>query len=135
MKKFRDIVEKHFKIDIGVKSRDHDRVFARACYFKLCRVVGGYSYQKIAKSLGLNHATVLHGLKKALPAMMSFDNNKKALHDSLIIQFEKFRKIEKEKLTLDQLVIKYNNELIKNGKLEKENKELKEIIYQLADTD
>ena len=45
------------------------------------------------------------------------------------------RQIEKEKLTLDQLVIKYNNELIKNGKLEKENKELKEIIYQLADTD
>ena len=64
MKSIRNIVEKHFGIDISNKTRKFEYVFARACYYKICRDFGGYQYNKIAKTLNKNHATVLHALKQ-----------------------------------------------------------------------
>lgn len=142
MKHFREIVEKHFKLDIGRRTRNHDYVFARACYFKLCREIGGYGYARIGRTLSINHATVMHGLKKALPAMLMHDNSKKRKHDSLINKFEHFNKIKNKRFDLNELVIEYNKILLENATikqinndLKKENEELIELIYKLADTD
>jgi len=142
MKHFREIVEKHFKLDIGRRTRNHDYVFARACYFKLCREIGGYGYARIGRTLSINHATVMHGLKKALPAILMHDNFKKREHDRLLNKFEHYNKIKHKKFELDELVIEYNKILLENTAIENinkelraENEELRELIYKLADTD
>ncbi len=45
------------------RSRVRDLVYQRAAYFKLCRDHTPYSLHDIGKTLGYNHATVLHLLK------------------------------------------------------------------------
>lgn len=142
MKHFREIVEKHFKLDIGRRTRNHDYVFARACYYKLCREIGGFGYARIAKTLCVNHATVMHSIKEALPGFLMSDTHRKKQHDLLLNKFEHYNKIKHKKFELDELVIEYNKILLENAAIENinkelraENEELRELIYKLADTD
>ncbi|QDP56648.1 MAG: putative bacterial DnaA helix-turn-helix protein [Prokaryotic dsDNA virus sp.] len=63
LKQIREIVESHTKIDIGDKSRIQKFVYTRAMYFALCREYTLFGLAEIGKSIGKNHATVLHGVK------------------------------------------------------------------------
>jgi hypothetical protein len=49
-------------IDVSERSRERDVVEMRAVYYKLLRDVHHLSLTTIARSLGYNHATVLHSL-------------------------------------------------------------------------
>ena len=63
MKKLRNVVEKYFKIDISTKTRKLEYVYARAIYFTLCYKFTNAKVVEIAKTLNMNHATILHSLK------------------------------------------------------------------------
>lgn len=50
--------------DIKKKSRKRDLVFARWCYFYLAKKHLKITFEKIGKSVNVNHATVMHGIKE-----------------------------------------------------------------------
>jgi hypothetical protein len=138
MKDIRKLVEKHFDLDITAVSRKFEYVFARACYYKICRDYGGYSYQKIAKSVNKNHATVMHSLKEIeYTAKHNIHYLKK--YNKLMKEFnlKVFKTVNFEDrykgITLQQLVVDYNLLLLENDKLKGEIKELEESIGHLAD--
>lgn len=56
-------VESHFNTKIDEKTRKREIVYMRSIYFKLCRELTFESLDKIGKRVGLDHATVLHGIK------------------------------------------------------------------------
>ena len=63
LSQIREIVENQTQINIGDKSRVQKFVYTRAMYFKLCREYTLSGLGEIGKSIGKNHATVLHGVK------------------------------------------------------------------------
>jgi Txe/YoeB family toxin of Txe-Axe toxin-antitoxin module len=138
MKAIRDIVEYHFNLDISNKSRKFEYVFARACYYKICRDFGGYSYKKIADTLNKNHATVLHALKE-LEFMAKHDKFFLKKYNSLMKKFnlnlfKTLNNDEKHKgMTLQQLVQDYNLLLLENDQLKGRINELENSIYFLAE--
>jgi|14_taG_2_1085336.scaffolds.fasta_scaffold04359_7 saccharopine dehydrogenase-like NADP-dependent oxidoreductase len=134
----RNLVEKHFNLDISNKSRKFKYVFARACYYKICRDFGGYTYHKIAKTLDKNHATVLHALKE-LEFMAKHDKYYLKKYNSLMKKFNlklfktlNFNEMYKG-MTLQQLVQDYNLLLLENEDLKSEIKGLENSIYYLAE--
>lgn len=131
MEEIKKIVQNHFKLDISENSRRFELVFARACYFKICRDLTKNSYQRIGASLGKNHATVMHGIK-TLNDLVETDKDLKNRFDSLLNKFSQYNKI-KEKMTLTQLVREYNKLLLLCGEKDAKIKELEQTIYQLAD--
>lgn len=133
MEKYLVVVNKHFNIDITEKTRRFDYVFARACYYKLCRDIGGFSYSSIARSIKKNHATILHGLKE-LPFMIKYNSGLLKKYNSLMRKFNTDM-CEQNKIGLDQLVQDYNFLLLENDALKTKIFELEELIYKLADLD
>ena len=116
MRKIRNKVEKYFNLKLDEPTRRFEVVFARGCYFKLCRELTKNSYQRIGDTLGKNHATVMHGIKTVN------DLNK----------FSSYNKI-KEKMNLTQLVREYNKLLLLVGEKDNKIKELEDTIDMLAD--
>ena len=132
MKRYRKIVELHFGLDIGKKSREFKYIFARACYYYLLRKFTTYSLHDIGRSIGKNHATVINGLKQ-LDGMIQCKEINISLYNSLMSKFNVDMENGKAKVTLKQLVLDYNYLLLENDKLKAQIEELKETIYKLAD--
>lgn len=138
MKSIRNIVEKHFGIDISNKTRKFEYVFARACYYKICRDFGGYQYNKIAKTLNKNHATVLHALKE-IEFMAKHDKVYLKKYNSLMRKFnvDMFSALNNNKdihgMSIQQLVQDYNLLLLENANLKGEITDLENQIYFLAE--
>lgn len=134
MEKYLKVVNKHFGLDITEKTRKFEFVFARACYYYLCRKFGGFSFSKIGKSVNKNHATVLHSLKE-LPYMIKHDEVYLKKYNALMSKFDMNMCVQKNTITVETLVRDYNFLLLENDKLRGENAELRELIYKLADLD
>tara|TARA_R100000734_G_C3314148_1_gene105649 strand:+ start:716 stop:1120 length:405 start_codon:yes stop_codon:yes gene_type:complete len=134
MNKYLKIVNKHFGFDIRFKTRKFEYVFARACYYYICRNFGGFSFSKIGRSVYKNHATIIHGIKE-LPYMIKHDEACLNKYNSLISKFDINMCIKQNNMSLETLVRDYNFLLMENDKLKKEVEELKELIYKLADID
>jgi|TARA_R100000479_G_scaffold172186_1_gene116526 hypothetical protein len=132
MEKYRKIVEKYFGLDISAKTRKFEYVFARACYYYLCREFGGFSFSKIAKTMNKNHATVMHSLKE-LPYMVKHDEISLKKYNKLISKFNPSMCVKTEKMGIQRLVRDYNLLLLENDQLKLKIKELEETIYLLAD--
>ena len=49
-------------VDINIKSRAREVVFARAVYYKLCREFTKQPLSAIGREVGKDHATVLYGI-------------------------------------------------------------------------
>ena len=61
----KDIVNDYFQINITKKTRMQVYVDARGIYYSLSReLVPGATYEKLGKSVNLNHATVVNGMKQ-----------------------------------------------------------------------
>jgi len=134
MEKYRKVVEQHFSLDISKKTRQFRYIFARACYFHLCRKFTTYSLNDIGKSLNMNHATVMNALSK-LDGMIHCRPINTTMYNSLIRKFNPNMDDDKPKITLNQLVRDYNFLLLENDKLKSKIDELTELIYKLADLD
>lgn len=63
MSHIRTAVQDEFKLNIKRKCRKRIYVTARTIYFKLCKEFTKYPYDNIGKTLGKDHATVLHAVK------------------------------------------------------------------------
>jgi hypothetical protein len=61
--KIKEIVEKETGVNLSNPSRRSELVYVRALYYNLCREYTLHSLEAIGKSVGKNHATVLHGIK------------------------------------------------------------------------
>jgi hypothetical protein len=148
MLKFKKLVEQHFHLDINKKTRVFKYVFARACYYELCQKYTENSLAKISSTVNRTHATVINALR-GLPFMLKSNVYFKNKYNELQIKKDKLLGITKERMDLDHLVNNYNillieNDLLKksvkdleknNKKLFKDCKEMKRIIYIMADTD
>jgi len=148
LKYFRDIVQRHLNIDLNNPSRKFEFIFARSCYYYLCRKFAKSSYSKISNSLNKNHATVMHSLKE-LPYILKQRKDLNESFNLIIKEADNNYIYENTKMTIDELVMEYNFVLLKTGELEnklkkqdknlrklrKDNKEMKRIIYIMADTD
>ena len=62
--RIKNFVQQVYKIDITRQKRSMTYVQARAIYFKLCMDYTTMSIVPIAKTMGRNHATLLHALKQ-----------------------------------------------------------------------
>ena len=131
MNKYLKAVNKHFDLDITTKSRKYEYIVARACYYKICREIGGFTYHKIGQSVGKGHATVLHALAE-LPNILRHDVPMASKCQKLFNKFDFIKKKENEK-SLNELLVEYNIMLLENGQLKKKIEELTQTIYQLAD--
>tara|TARA_R110000822_G_scaffold146658_2_gene285787 strand:+ start:444 stop:896 length:453 start_codon:yes stop_codon:yes gene_type:complete len=148
LKFLKDIVERHLDIKISTPSRKFEFIFARSCYYYLCRKYAKSSFAKISKSVNKNHATVMHSLKE-LPFILKQRKDLKNAFNLIIKEADNDYIYENTKMTIDELVMEYNFSLLKNGELENkikkqdkklkilrsENKEMKRVIYIMADTD
>lgn len=59
----KEIVEFKFSANLNEKSRSRYLVYTRAVYFKLCRKYTHLTLSAIGKTVGKDHATVLHGIR------------------------------------------------------------------------
>tara|TARA_R110000822_G_scaffold298978_1_gene421871 strand:+ start:95 stop:568 length:474 start_codon:yes stop_codon:yes gene_type:complete len=145
---YKSIVEKHTKLKLSKATRQFDYVFARGCYYYLCRTFGEMSFGKISKTVGKNHATVMHSLKE-LPYIIKHDKSRNVIFQKIVSEVKEDYFIPKTKKTIDQLVLNHNYYLLENGnlknhikrlesklkKLKDKNKEMKRVIYIMADVD
>lgn len=131
MEKYIKAVNKHFNLDIRENTRKFEYVVARACYYKICREVGGYTYHRIAMSVNKTHATVLHSLAE-LPNIIKYDYNIGKKCKDLFSNYDFLNKKEHKK-SLKDLLVDYNIMIIENDQLKMKIEELTETIYQLAD--
>ena len=148
MIKFKKLVEQHFDLEINKKTRVFKYVFARACYYELCQKYTKNSLAKISSSVNKTHATVINALKE-LPYMLKSNILFSDQYTKLQFKAEKLIVITKKKMDLNTLVNNYNILLINNDLLKKtvknlrkrnkklfiNSKEMKRIIYIMADTD
>jgi|TARA_R110000803_G_scaffold78105_1_gene143197 chromosomal replication initiation ATPase DnaA len=148
MEKFKRLVESHFGYRIGIQSRIFKYVFARACYYDLCKKNNSVSLKTIGQSVGRTHATVLHALRE-LPYMLLNDEYYKNQYAELQIKANKLIEGQAEKINITQLVVNHNLLIMENDQLINQikkqtkeldlllidNKEMKRIIYIMADTD
>ena len=106
------------------------------------------SFAKISATVNKNHATVMHSLKE-LPYIIKHDSVCNSIFQKIVSEVRKDYFVPKTKKTIDQLVNNHNYYLLENGnlknyierlesklkKLKIKNKEMKRIIYVMADTD
>jgi|TARA_R110002020_G_scaffold189644_1_gene388928 adenylate kinase family enzyme len=65
--KIRNEVEQATMQDLSSRRRQRELVYARAIYFKLCKEKTTSTLKRIAGTLGVNHATVLHAINNVFP--------------------------------------------------------------------
>jgi hypothetical protein len=126
-------VNKHFQIDIKDQTRKYEYVVARACYYKICREIGGYSYARIGRSVNKGHATVLHALAE-LPNILRHDIPMAKKCQLLFNKYDFYNKKKNEK-SLNELLVEYNIMVLENDQLKNKIDELTQTIYRLADLD
>ena len=145
---YKSIVEKHTNLELSTPTRQFNYVFARSCYYYLCRSFGEMSFAKISKTVQKNHATVMHSLKE-LPYIIKHDKSRNIIFQKIVSEVKEDYFIPKTKKTIDQLVLNHNYYLLENGnlknyierleskvkRLKDKNKEMKRIIYVMADSD
>ncbi len=146
--KYKEIVERHTNLEINKTTRQFDYVFARSCYYYLCRKFGQMSFAKISETVKKNHATVMHSLKE-LPYIIKHDSVKSNIYNKIIKEAEKDHIETRNGKTIEQLVTDHNFYLMQCENLKKklerlnkryhkiyqENLEMDRIITIMADTD
>tara|TARA_R100000742_G_C4279000_1_gene102633 strand:- start:3002 stop:3412 length:411 start_codon:yes stop_codon:yes gene_type:complete len=118
-------VSKELGLNLSKNTRNRSYVYGRAIYFKLCKEFSHATLFEIGKSVGREHASVIHGLN--VFDMIAMYN------DSIINVYTKLR----DRLVKDneESLKKYNEEIyykIKYEKLLAEHEELIEKITKVS---
>lgn len=136
MEKIKRIINKHFDLDISDKTRKFEYVFARACYYKICRDFLGLTFHSIGKSLNKSHCTVLYAIKE-LPWMAKSNPYMLKKYNSLMKKYNMSsikETIDQQKdVDLQRLLVDYNLLLLENSHLKHKVEELTETIYLFAE--
>lgn len=129
MEEIRRRVEQVFGLNLISRSRKLMYVEARACYYVICAETTAFTKSAIARSLGKNHATILHALKEW---------EYMCKHNSEL--FAKYKRIRNklywdknapDKVTPEELLYMYHNTLLDNAKLRNNLIDKDVIIEQL----
>ena len=115
----RNYMESCLGIDLSFKTRKRNAVYARAVYFKLCKEYTRLSLTDIGANVGVDHATVIHGINNVFPIVMQYDGHLQDLY-----QDYKFS----NKHDSESIFENYSRLLRENVKLRSEIKETKEGI-------
>lgn len=84
-------LEDFFKIDLSNKKRDNRHFRARAIFYKLCfNLTYKPTYQSIANSVGKNHATVIHSIRR-FDIDIKYDKELQQMYNSLTSTFKDFQ--------------------------------------------
>lgn len=116
--KIKELVEQVYKLDITSKSRQASFVQARSIFFKMCLQYTRLSQTKIAAMVNRDHATVIHAMKqwevfeRFIPGFKENYNFIKAS----FIELKMYPDVKK-RMSLDELLIKYNDLLVKYDEL------------------
>lgn len=111
--KIKNFVQQVYKIDITRNCRTINYVQARAIYFKLCMEYSPLNISAIARTMGRNHATLLHSLKQFdiyLRFIPKFKENYNFIKGAFL-EGEMFPHKDK-RMTMDELIIKYNELIV-----------------------
>ena len=117
MEKFKNFVEQYYNLKLDAKTRKAKYVRARWVYFYLCRTYTCLSYSDIGKSIGMDHASVMYGVKE-LENVLRFEPLFKQEFEEIIYSL-----IDPKgymNMNFNELVKKYNNLLIENAQLKME---------------
>jgi len=136
-----DIVSEETGKDLRSKCRDNDHVLARAIFYDLAynKLLLG-SMDAIGKSVGRNHATVIHSLKNVLPYIKShykeMNSHRVYLLKKFVIDEDTFDETSQD--TIDRITSQYNELKEKYDNLaaelnlnEIENTEASELISSI----
>ena len=117
-KKIRELVEQVYKVDITNSCRESRFVQARLIYYKLCIEFSQLNQTNIAKSIGRNHATLIHGMKQWDVYVRFFEGFEKNYNfiKAVLLEAKMFPNVKK-RITLDELLIKYNALMVENEQL------------------
>jgi hypothetical protein len=116
--KIKQLVEQIYKLDITNNCRESRFVQARSIYYKLCIQFGTLNQTNIAKSIGRNHATLIHAMKQwdvYIRFFKGFEKNYFFARAALL-EAKMFPNVKK-RITLDELLIKYNELMVENEQL------------------
>lgn len=111
--KIKNLVQQVYKIDITRNRRTINYVQARAIYYKLCLEYTPLNITAIAKTMGKNHATMLHSLKQFdiyLRFIPKFKENYNFIKGAFL-EAEMFPHRDK-RMTMDELIVKYNELIV-----------------------
>jgi chromosomal replication initiation ATPase DnaA len=79
-------INENLNIDIKVRTRKTDYIYARSLYFKIAREHTAISFNKIGRKVNLNHATVMHGINKVFPVVLKYEPKIKNIYDSFVFE-------------------------------------------------
>jgi hypothetical protein len=130
IKKIRKEVEEATMQDLSVKRRQRELVYARAIYFKLCKEKSTLTLQQIADTLGVNHATVLHGINNVFPVMVEHEPLYREIYETIRDQED----LAYLKENYNALRKRYDNLLrIKTEKMSDNHLELINIVREVPE--
>ena len=117
-KKIKELVEQVYKVDITNSCRESRFVQARLIYYKLCIEFSQLNQTNIAKSIGRNHATLIHAMKQWDVYIRFFEGFEKNYNfiKAALLEAKMFPNVKK-RITLDELLIKYNALMVENEQL------------------
>lgn len=115
-------VSKELGLNLSKNTRNRSYVYGRAIYFKLCKEFSHATLFEIGKSVGREHASVIHGLN--VFDMIAMYN------DSILSIYTKLR----ESLVKDneENLKKYNEEIYYKIKYEKLLEEYEELLEKIT---
>jgi chromosomal replication initiation ATPase DnaA len=79
-------INENLNIDIKVRTRKTDYIYARSLYFKIAREHTAISFNKIGRKVNLNHSTVMHGINKVFPVVLKYEPKLKNIYDSFVFE-------------------------------------------------
>ena len=125
LEKLIEKVNNYFGCDITKNTRVREIVMARAAYYWIASNTTKSSLAKIGDLVGRDRASVLYSLKN-FNDWLRFDDFFKA--DFEVFKIIVLNSYNKNVMTPESLLYKYNSMLIENGILKNEIKKLKELI-------
>ena len=107
-KGIRTHIENCLNIDLSLRTRKRNYVYARAVYFKLCKEYTRLSLNDIALSINMDHASVLHAINNVFPLVMQYDGHLQDLYEDYKVSnkydtesmFESYSRIIRENMKL-----------------------------------
>ena len=118
------VVREVTRTDVRSQSRHRPNVEARAIYFHLCKQFTSLSLYEIGKTMGKDHATVIHGVKRCLEWSELYKDYKVKVQSCESIVRNMYNMIDVERLTPEDALARIDT-------MQKENEKLREINVDL----
>lgn len=116
-------INKYFNIKIENETRQREYVEARMIYYWICYYFTNMNLTQIARTLGKNHATILHSIRN-FPDFIETDKEFKQKFLGVYDLIKKKLKKEPHQMSIEELTFRYNELLMENGKLKETIKKL-----------